>query len=341
MLAVIILIIAAVPSGCSYTTKVNINPPNTTLLAGQSFMVNVTVSNVVNLNNWQIDLSFNHMILNCTGLSIPSDSIFDSKSYFFPTPKIDNSLGEVVAFCSLEVGVVVSGSGRLATISFTSRVLGVSALTFENVMKKPQAPFVGTYLFDPNSSMIPFDVSAGIVEVIRSGFVKNVFNVVKNTQTYHVAIWTNSTLTGFYYNATSKELGFNVAAATGTKGVCIVEIDKNLLNGTLITLLGNIGLYTYTRSLNTLPENTTHCFTYFDFTYDTGAKNVRIRLTVKGDLNGDQIVDVTDVAMECAAYGTVPGSARWNQVADVNHDFVIDVTDLSVVVKCYGTWLQS
>jgi hypothetical protein len=343
ILPIIILAIAMVPIGYSYTTKVNITPPNTTLPAGQSFSLNVTVANVVNLNSWQIDISFNPAILNCTGLSIPSDSIFGSRPYFFPDPKIYNSVGEIVAFCSLDVGVSVNADGRLATISFTSRTLGVSALPFLNVMKKPQTPFVGTYLFDTSSSpqIIPFDVNVGIVEVIKPDFVKNAFNVVKNAQTYHVAIWTNSTVTGFYYNSTSRELGFNVAAATGTKGASIVEIDKNLLNGTLIAMLGNVGLCTYARSLNTLPENTTHCFTYFNFTYNTGTKDVIVRLTVTCDLNGDRIVDVSDVALESAAYGATPGSTRWNPVADVNHDFVIEVTDLSVVVKCYGTWLHS
>jgi hypothetical protein len=334
LLAIIILIIIMVPTGYSYTTKLNFSPPCKTPLAGQPFTVDVTVANVVNLNNWQIDLSFNPEILNCTGLSIPPDSIFDGNPYEFPAPIINDTTGKVMAFCGLGKAVV-SGSGKLATISFRSRAIGISTLTFLYVMAR--IPYIGTYLSDNASSSIPFDPNVGIVEVIGSGFVKSVFNV----QTHNVAIWTNSTVTNFYYDATLIEIGFNVAAASGTKGVFIAEIDKNLLNGTLITMLGDVGLSTYTRSLNTLPENATHCFTYFHFTYDTSTKNVKIRLTIKGDLNGDRIVDVTDVAMECAAYGTTPSSADWNPVCDVNHDTIIDVSDLAMVVACYGAWLRS
>jgi hypothetical protein len=340
LLAIIILIIIMVPAAYSYTTKLNINPPTTTLLAGQSFTVNVTVTSVTNLNRWQVDVSFNPMILNCTGLSVPSDSIFGSMSYLFPTPIINNTAGRVAAFCALMSSGGVSGSGRLATISFTSLTLGVSTLTFVNVMKNPDPTFSETYLFDPSHSMIPFDGNTGIVEVISSGFQRSIFSVTKNAQTYYVGILTNSTLSSFYYSGTSRELGFNITATVGTNGACIVEVDKNLLNGTLIALLSNVGLSTYARSLNTLLENATHCFAYFDFVYNTGTKNVKIRLTVTGDLNGDRRVDIKDVARVCAAFGTYPGSGRWNPVADVNHDFKVDIKDVAVVCACFGTWLQ-
>jgi hypothetical protein len=337
--AIIILILATIPAAYAFTTKVNINPSNTTLLIGQSFTENVTITNVANLNNWQIVLSFNPFTLNCTGLTIPSDSIFAGKSYFFPPPRIDNTVGQIVAFCGLlgAPNANVSGSGRLAVITFTSRSVGVSALTFLNVMKRQ---IDGTYILDPSSSIIPFDAGSGIVEVIASGFTKNVFGVTKNAQTYYVAIRTNSTVTvSPYYNGSSRELAFSISGATGTKGACIVEIDKHLVNGTLITLLNNVALCTYSRTVSTLLENATHIFTYFNFTYNTSTKNVKIRLTVTGDLNGDQKVDIKDVALESAAFGTIPGYAKWNPVADVDHNFKIEIKDLALVSKSFGTWL--
>jgi hypothetical protein len=332
LLAIVILIVNVVPTVHSYTTNVSINPLNTILLAGQSFTVNVTIANVASLNTWQIALAFDPSVFSCTGLSIPSDSIFDARAHDLLGPSIDNTAGELIALGILEgAGTNVSGSGRLATISFTSRTLGVSALTFLNVMKEQKD---GTYVLDPNQSMIPFDVSVGIVEAIASGFQKNIFS------TYHMAVWTNSTVSNFYYDGTSRELGFNMAAATGTKGACIVEVNKNLLNGTLIALLDNVGLCTYSRTLKTLPENTTHCFTYSNFTFNTGTKNVKIRLTVTGDLDGDQVVDITDLAIVSSAFGTFPGLAKWNPVADLNHDFGIDITDVAIVSKNYGAWLR-
>jgi hypothetical protein len=134
-------------------------------------------------------------------------------------------------------------------------------------------------------------------------------------------------------------LRFNVTGTTGTKGAVIVEIDKHVLNGSLITLLSNVALTTSSPTLGTLPQNGTYCFPYFNFTYNASTKNIKIRLTVTGDLNGDRRVDVIDLAIESRAYGTVPGMSKWNPVADVDRNLKVDVKDLAIVSRSFGSWL--
>ena len=55
-----------------------------------------------------------------------------------------------------------------------------------------------------------------------------------------------------------------------------------------------------------------------------------------GDCNGDGVVDISDLAMVGAAFGSEPGQPRWNEAADVRKDGVIDVFDLVTVAMHYG-----
>jgi endoglucanase len=55
-----------------------------------------------------------------------------------------------------------------------------------------------------------------------------------------------------------------------------------------------------------------------------------------GDLNLDGKVDIKDIHIVAAAYGTFPGYPRWNPVADINKDGKVDIRDVSIVAKEYG-----
>jgi hypothetical protein len=52
---------------------------------------------------------------------------------------------------------------------------------------------------------------------------------------------------------------------------------------------------------------------------------------VSGDVNGDGVVNCTDIAIVRAAFGTKTGQPRWDARADVVTDGVIDVRDLAFV----------
>jgi hypothetical protein len=60
-------------------------------------------------------------------------------------------------------------------------------------------------------------------------------------------------------------------------------------------------------------------------------------VTKKGDINGDDEVDVLDLIMVAKALGTSPGDPKWNSNADINSDGSIDVLDLIFVAKYLGT----
>jgi hypothetical protein len=55
-----------------------------------------------------------------------------------------------------------------------------------------------------------------------------------------------------------------------------------------------------------------------------------------GDLDGDDVVDLTDFGLFAAAFNTVLGDADYNPCADLDHDGVIDLTDFTAFGGVYG-----
>ena len=50
------------------------------------------------------------------------------------------------------------------------------------------------------------------------------------------------------------------------------------------------------------------------------------------DVNGDGVIDASDVRLVARSMHTLPGSTRWNDAADVNGDSLVDTTDLRAVL---------
>lgn len=50
-----------------------------------------------------------------------------------------------------------------------------------------------------------------------------------------------------------------------------------------------------------------------------------------GDLNGDDTVNIVDVAIVARAFGTTVDSQNWNRSADVNKDEKVDIVDIAIV----------
>jgi hypothetical protein len=59
-------------------------------------------------------------------------------------------------------------------------------------------------------------------------------------------------------------------------------------------------------------------------------------VVLKWDLNGDEVIDIKDLAEAGKAFSTVNGSARWNSRADVVEDGKVDIKDISTIAKHFG-----
>jgi parallel beta-helix repeat protein len=65
-------------------------------------------------------------------------------------------------------------------------------------------------------------------------------------------------------------------------------------------------------------------------------------VSMAGDLTGttpgvpDGKVDIRDIAFVAKAFGSIPGSPRWNANCDVNNDGKIDIRDISIIARYFG-----
>jgi Dockerin type I domain len=67
----------------------------------------------------------------------------------------------------------------------------------------------------------------------------------------------------------------------------------------------------------------------------TGSAAFVAHAKVLGDMNGDGKVNILDIGMILAAYGSTPGSARWNPNADFNNDGSVGIDDVSIALMYY------
>jgi len=157
----------------------------------------------------------------------------------------------------------------------------------------------------------------------------NPFNVSKNGQNYTVVIFSNSTITDFNYSDTLEEITFNATGPDVTIGSCCVSIPKDFINSTYFAVFVDSVV---TPSI--LAENSTHSF--ISFTYNHSTHRIKILPSGPGDINGDRKVDIRDIAIVAAAFGSYLGHPRWNPIADINYDNKIDIRDIAFVAANYG-----
>lgn len=65
------------------------------------------------------------------------------------------------------------------------------------------------------------------------------------------------------------------------------------------------------------------------------------RAALPGDVNGDGHVDLVDLVLVAAAFGSMPGALNWNPDADLNRDGMVNIFDLVKVGLNYGPRIRA
>lgn len=129
--------------------------------SGNTFVVNVNISEVVDLYAFQFDLGFDPALLAATTVTEGSFLSTGGSTSFLPG-SIDNSTGLISFTSNSLTGVVpgINGNGTLAQIGFTALNPGITDLLLS-----------GTQLFDSNHAPIDFSSIDGNVVVQDSASV--------------------------------------------------------------------------------------------------------------------------------------------------------------------------
>jgi hypothetical protein len=72
---------------------------------------------------------------------------------------------------------------------------------------------------------------------------------------------------------------------------------------------------------------------FSNFSFDIAFEGTSYLL---GDINKDGFVNIQDLAILAAAYGSTPGDPRWNPQADLNKDGIVNFLDLWLLTIDYG-----
>ena len=115
----------------AFVEAIQISAPLVTLGVGDTFTIPITITDAVDLESFQFDLSFAPLIVQANtagamaGALLPGDWFFTSPGF------VDNIWGQILGISAF--GSAFSGSGVIANIEFTGLAPGGSPLTFSNV----------------------------------------------------------------------------------------------------------------------------------------------------------------------------------------------------------------
>ena len=112
------------------STTIQLPHPISSVDAGDSFQVNVTVANVANLHGWEFKLFFLNTVVNCSDvtegpfLKSVGGTIFGKNI----TNVYNSTHGRILAYCSILGSATVAGNGTLATITLYAKAAGQTPL---------------------------------------------------------------------------------------------------------------------------------------------------------------------------------------------------------------------
>ena len=140
------------------TTRLSIEPQiiEGTFAVGDTFTVNCSVFDVVELRHWQFVLFFDPTVLRCIDVWLPPDHVYAGMDFTLPDePFIDNKIGCMGYFGAADGYWHFDGSGTLCQIEFEVVSCGESVLGFSEPYGQD------TLLLDDWLDVIPCEVING------------------------------------------------------------------------------------------------------------------------------------------------------------------------------------
>jgi len=142
-------------------------PPSTP--PGTKFWVNITITEVSNLKGWQVNLTYNPLLINTSASDVvrPTDNILADLDPTAPAKIIDNTIGYVVWACAIGPNSPYpsfNGSGTLFQIRFTFTKNGTGDPVFSD-LNFDTAGIMKTKLANPLAQPISFTAQNGLVTI--------------------------------------------------------------------------------------------------------------------------------------------------------------------------------
>lgn len=322
------------------STKIVIHPSERTehtfytneTFPGFTFIVNVTVVDVTELQNWQIELNWGQSVLEFSNIWRPSDHVFSGSGMAMVAPPPDIGPGYVAWGCTYinYLGWTFNGTGTLCQIQL--KMLSTSSpppITFNLTLTKL---YDETFLLDGKGHDIQFTVEDGDYTlialpdiavtnitpertIIGQGFSEILkINVTTLNEDYYLSTTSNLTV---YVNSTILATTENITLAPRSFAIFVFiwNISGLAKGNYTITAVADVVQY----ETDTL-DNT---------------RNQLVVITIAGDVTSetglpDSLVDMRDIGAICNKFGTRPSNPNWDPNMDVNADGVVNMRDIGI-----------
>lgn len=320
---------------------------------GDKFYVSVEVYDAVDLFAWQFKLWFNATLLNCTSVWKPGWWIYADYPPYIPIDAvINNDEGYVVYGSSLVVGPGFSGDGTLCLIGFQI----VKEPTAQDASFECDLTFdlLDTYHIDSNLEVIPTQHIPGHYRyMFSSGEIHDV--AITNITVFigeaasvppNLSIEAKVTVE----NQGTTDENFNVTLYFGKETVDtfrIVDLPAGLrVNVTFEWCIFPIRAMIWPPPWDH-PREPMYRTVLLKAEAETvpGEIDTADNLYIDGlihavwlvpDVNGDGKMDMRDIGAVVRAFGSYPGSPRWDVFVDFNSDGLIDMKDVAVSASIFG-----
>jgi len=346
--------------GCFSTfSKIYVDPQTSKAAVNKSFSINITISDIVNLWEYDFRLRYDNTTLNCTHAEIPPGHFLDSlNTSIIKDGEIHQDEGWVwFSATLLTPEKPKNGSGVLGTITFKVLERGECPLELCNVTlvesngEKKEIPpeeydvYNGYFMTPSRVYVDPPTIRA----VVGTTFSINItISDITDLAAYELGLKYNNTI----LNCTHAEIppGHFLDTANNTFKIEKIHQDDGYVVFAALLLgeeepkngSGVLGTITFKvlqkgqcplelygviliRPDGVIPPEE----------YDVG--HGYLVTSLSGDLNGDGIINMIDLNIVARAFHSAPGDPRWNPLADIDEPYGwIDIIDLWVVAKSYG-----
>jgi hypothetical protein len=315
----ILLLIPALQTSTKAMATLYVDPPTTVTSIDDTFSVNITISDVIDLAGWEFRLYYLSSNLNGTNVEEGPLLKEGGSTYFAAinfTDDYNSTHGLAWVTCALLKGSGVNGDGTLAVVTFEAKRLGISDLSLTDTLLSDSEPIPHIAL-NGIVYILPHDMATTNVTpsktIVGQGLTAKIDVSILNkgnfTETFNVTAYANTT---------------SVASQT----VALTSGNSTTLTFTWNTTGFAYGNYTISAVADTVPGETD--------TADNDMADGMVLVTLVGDVNGDRKVRVDDILAVATAFGSNWGEPKYGPNLDINDDRKIRVDDVLAAATNFG-----